>query len=173
MTGPFPKLFYPEFIQEKLARYNYLKAIKKRCLHEKKLEVCIITDFNMDFLYQDTQRFSNSKKEAMKLALSIIDQIQYYIENYDKLKVYYLEKLVGMDFVLPIREKPEDIYLYMRDETGDIVGGLYINSPASAGRAYTTFTQFCSNTPPLRGINGRRILKQIKKGITNKFKNTE
>lgn len=171
MTGPFPKLFYPEFIQEKLTRYNYLKAIKKRCLYEKSLDVCIITDFNTDFLYNDVQRFSSSKKDALKLAHSILDQIQHYLESYDNLKVYHLEKLVGMDFVLPIQEKPEDIYLYMRDETGDIVGGIYINSPTSAGRAYTTFTQSCNNTPPLKGKNGRRILKQIKKEINDKFKN--
>lgn len=172
MTGPFPKLFYPEFIQEKLTRYNYLRAIKKRCLSEGRLDVHIITDFNIDFLCQDVQRFSSSSKDALRLAFSILDQIQYYLENYDNLKIYYIEKLVGMDFVLPIQEKPEDIYLYMRDETGDIVGGVYINSPTSAGRAYETFTQFCNYSPPLKGTRGKKILKQLKKRISDKFKSS-
>jgi hypothetical protein len=172
MTGPFPKLFYPEYIQEKLGRYNYLRAIKKRCLTERSLNVRIITDFNIDFFIQDVKRFSSSSKDAKRLASSILDQIHYYIEHYDNLKVYYLEKLVGMDYVLPVQENPSELYIYMRDESGDIVGGVYVNSISSAGRAHATFAQFCRNAAPLRAATGRKLLKQLKKKVMERIGNT-
>jgi len=169
MVAHFPKLFHPMVIKKKLSRYEYLELIEERCFVKQNLDVNIMTDLDIDFLYKDFSRFFPSEREALKAALSIIDQIQYAVDHYKHLRVYYTKKLIGMDMLLPICDEPKDLYFYMRDQEGEIIGGVYIESSETAKRAYSTFTPIPSNYTVLEGTQGKRILKNLKREIRARF----
>lgn len=169
LVAHFPKLFHPTVLRKKLNQYAYLELIEDRCLIKQDLEVNIITDFDIDFLCKDFTDFSVPKKEMLKTALLIVDQIQYAIDHHSNLRIYYAKKLIGMDMLLPIRDEPRDLYLYMRDQDGGIIGGVYIESPEAAKRAYSTFSRFPGNYVLLKGAQGKKILNKLRKEMRARF----
>ncbi|MFH1722003.1 MAG: hypothetical protein ABH950_05300 [Candidatus Altiarchaeota archaeon] len=170
IVAHFPKFFYLAILQRQLIRYDYLQVIQQRCMIDKTLEVILLTDFDLNFVLRDFDSFSVSKRDALKMGLATIDQIQYFIENYENLNVYYTEKLVGMDMVLPIIDEPETIYLYMRDQIGEITGGIKIKSHESAKQARETFAKISQTYTSLRSIKGKRIIASLRSEMRKRFK---
>lgn len=139
IVSNFPSIAYTYSIAVGVNQLEYVETLWKRCFKEKDLEVNCLTTLDVDHLFNQAFRSLEEPKLAFKECELVLQQLANHVEAHRKLRVRTVEEQKGMDVCIPIKNKPTEFYLFMKDEHKDISGGIKIKSPETASQAETMF----------------------------------
>ncbi|MFH1125618.1 MAG: hypothetical protein V1703_00700 [Candidatus Altiarchaeota archaeon] len=135
----FPEISYTYNLASGADRLEYVEAIWRRCFKEKNLEVNYLTTLDLDYLFNQAFRSLGEPKLAFKECEIVLQQLENQVEAHKKLHIKTVEEQKGMDVCIPIKDKPEEFYLFIKDEHKEVLGGIKIKSPETASQAENMF----------------------------------
>jgi hypothetical protein len=141
IAGDFPSISYTFNIATVSEQLEYLQAVWKRCFKEKNLTINYLTTLDVDYLFAQALLALEEPKLAFKECELILQQLENQVEAYSKLNVKVVEEQRSMDVCIPLKERPAEFFLFIKDEHKDITGGIRIKSPETASQAENMFHQ--------------------------------
>ena len=170
VVGKFPKISYTTDVSEKIGRCAYLQKIYDGTFVKNKLNLLYVTHLDVDYLYRHALKQYENPKTAYDESLHIIGRLKRQIETTEKMQVYYVENLFGLDLVLPENKTPLESFHYIRDNKKEIMGAIYIKSQDIASKAKEMYLRECENGINLNTNKGKKILKQKTRELKKKYK---
>jgi hypothetical protein len=113
-------------------------------------------------LFSQAFRTTQDPKIAFKECELVLQQLVSQAETYKKLKVRVVEEQSGMDVFLPIKDKPTEVYQFIKDEHKEILGGVRIRSSETAMQAENMFKQGFNQAEDINTKLMQKTLKKLK-----------
>jgi len=135
----FPNTAYTYNLASGINRLEYVEALWKKCFKEKQLEISYLTTLDVDYLFNQAFRALEEPKRAFKECEIVLQQLENQMSSHSKIKIRVADEQKGMDVCIPIRDKPAELYLFIKDEHKEILGGIKIRSPETAMQAENMF----------------------------------
>ena len=165
VTSKFPMTSYTPELANKLNITDYTDALWKHCLKEGKLTINYKTNLDVGHVYKQALRARQSKEQAVRTCRNVIANLENQIETAEKLNIYYSERPLGLDILLPESKRLEDFYMFIRDEKQLITGGVYIRSETTVRIAREQFINNCRISEKITEKNYQKILEKPKKQL--------
>jgi hypothetical protein len=162
IIADFPNIAYTYNLASGVDRLDYIETLWKRCFKEKNLEINYLTTLNTDYLFSQAFRTTQDPKIAFKECELVLQQLVSQAETYKKLKVRVVEEQSGMDVFLPIKDKPTEVYQFIKDEHKEILGGVRIRSSETAMQAENMFKQGFNQAEDINTKLMQKTLKKLK-----------
>lgn len=171
ITSNFPSLLYndkllglyPESVREQFELIN--ESISK-----KELEVVNISRLDTRELYEDSLKALDTKEEALKESLQVLDSIKTHVKL-ENLKIYYLGFPFGLDGVLLVSKRPTDFFLKIRNHQSRVTGGIYMKSPLIATQVRRIYEETMRNATEVTEKNCDRIIDALKNQLMKVYNN--
>lgn len=160
---PFPSIsFTPEISHGGAKRGPFFDTLYERGFMRKDLDITYLTPLDPTYPLKYAMKTFGDFERACMEAEAVVDNLERQVAEHDNFEVRYTENPFGFDIVMCEREKPEDFYIFVRDPSRIVIGGIYICSPETAQHAKQQFLSACSSAKRVRGEEGARILKKIR-----------
>ncbi|MFH0861927.1 MAG: hypothetical protein V1875_02750 [Candidatus Altiarchaeota archaeon] len=167
VVGKFAKISYTPTMLAGIGRAEYVKAIYDGCF-KKRLKAKYLTNLDIDYLYhQALQTYKNPGLAYLECQKTIENLCE--LRKMDNVDIVYTERLFGLDLVLPEKIQPIDVFLYIRDNREDIIGGVHIGSPDVGKRAKEMFLRECESGINLKTKKGENIIRNVRMKLKGKY----
>ncbi|MBD3388971.1 MAG: hypothetical protein GF416_07790 [Candidatus Altiarchaeales archaeon] len=170
--GRFANITYSQRLLDFIDRGNCFRDIHDLCFVKKKLHVTYLTSFDVDYIYNHALKLYHDPEWAYRECEVIIDNLKN-LREIETLDLIYLEDLPGLHLVFPERDKVSEVMLYLRDNKGEIIGGVYIKSPDTARSAKEMYMKEYEKGVNLKGRKGLKIIKEVKSQLRSKYGNKD
>jgi hypothetical protein len=168
-TAKFPSIISTISRYSEPGRGSYLKTLSQKCFEDQSLEVNYLTGLDLDNPYNHALRFYADEHKAYDECVAILSRLEKRLKTHKNLHVYYLMNPYGMDILLPEHNKPENLYMFIRDSRLNVTGGLRIQSRDIAARAKETFMTLCQQATALEGVAAKRIIAAKRKELRERY----
>lgn len=168
MVGRFANITYTPRLLNTVDRGECFRQIQDMCFVKKQLHVTYITSFDVDYIYRHALKTYGDPQWAYRECEMAVDGL-HELANLETLDLIYINKVQGLHLVLPEKKEPSEVFLYLRDNAGEIIGGVYIKSPDTAKRAKEMFMREQEQGTNLKGKPGKRIIKGVKENLKEKY----
>ncbi|MFH0861926.1 MAG: hypothetical protein V1875_02745 [Candidatus Altiarchaeota archaeon] len=167
-AGKFANILYTPRLLESVDRGGPFRTIYDRCIVKKELKVTYITMLDVEYLYRHALRCYHDPVWAYKECEMVLDNVMFLARS-KNLDIIYLNPQPGLQMVCHEGHQGIDVFMYIRDNSDEIVGGVYINSPDIGKRAKETFLRECLLGTNLKSKKGETILRNTRKELKEKF----
>ncbi|MFH1055647.1 MAG: hypothetical protein V1744_06100 [Candidatus Altiarchaeota archaeon] len=164
----FPTIAYSREMTHTLGREPYAEKLWQT-LKNKKTQMNILTELNMDTLFNHAFRTYGDPKIAYQESLTTIDKLRTQMETHKNLDIRYIDSPHGLGVAIVQQKEPVEFIIFMRDEHNDIQGGIRIRSHRTAANALRTFMHTYEYATHLNSPVGRDILQKTKENLTHKY----
>ncbi|VVB54126.1 Uncharacterised protein [uncultured archaeon] len=168
-TSTFPYIAWMPTLAYQRGVEAYNNVLWERCLTKKVLEVTYLTPLDMDLLYSRAMKVFGVDKLAYAECESMLNKVEALLERNENLDIKYLENPVGFFVMIPERNSPTDVFIFLRDENREVIGYIYINSEDIAYQAKQQFLSESKHAVSLRDPKGKVVLKKIRKQFAEKY----
>ncbi|MBM3308958.1 MAG: hypothetical protein FJY77_01770 [Candidatus Altiarchaeales archaeon] len=158
----FPSIAYTYNLATGVDNLEYIETLWKRCFKEKNLDISYLTTLNTDYLFSQAFRTTQDPKIAFTECELVLQQLVSQGESYKKLKVRVVEEQKGMDVLIPIRDKPTEVFQFIKDEHKEILGGIKIRSAETAMQAENMFKQGFNHAEDMNNKLMQKAHKKLK-----------
>ena len=152
-----------------VGRGDYLKALWDRCLEKRALDVYYLSPIDLDNPFSQAMKVYNNRRKAFRECEMILNNLQNLADSYENLRIYFSPNPYGLDIILPERNVPEDLYMFIRDNRMNITGGIHIKNRDIGCRAKETFNMLCSHAVLLRGDAAVGVIEQKKRELRKRY----
>ena len=167
-AGRFANITYTPRLIDSLERGDAFREIHDLCYNKKKLEVTYLSNFDVNYLYGHAIKLYGDHEWAYRECEIIIDGLKELSER-DNLNLIYVDDLPGLHLILPEKDQPNELLLYLRDNKGEIIGGVYLKSPETARSAKEMYLKEYDKGVNLQESEGDKIIKKIKGNLKREY----
>jgi hypothetical protein len=167
-VGKFAQTAYTARLTMDRRRGEYIRAIHDNCA-KRNLKVVYLMNLDLDYLYRNALRNFKDQKLAYKECEDTIGRLEE-LSNTKNFNVFYTNHLLGIDLIIPERTQPSDVFLYVRDIRGGVIGGIQIKSPDVGKKARDVFLEECNSGINLKEPKGRKIISQLKQKLRKDYR---
>lgn len=178
VIGVFPNICLTYPIAQKLKKESYIEFLRKRCFKDKELSISWVSYMDTEQLFRYALMLHGKRGLAVQECESVLNQLQSFLETYDNLEVYFLDRPVSplyLKLQLIERERPDEFFLNvisLKELESNYFsrGYLYVKSREAAEYMKTMFLRSMEETTPLRGKKGDKVIGKLKEEIKEKEK---
>ncbi len=169
ITSKFPGIAYTLAPYANIGRGEYVETLWNRCLEKRDLQVDYLTCLDPEYPYTHSMKLHGNKNKALRECETVFSKLQNQVSNYENLNVYYLKNPYGLDIILPVKDKPEDVYFFIRNAHMDVSGGIHVKSRDIASRAQETFHALCTHATLLKDNQGNQIIDKKHRELHRRY----
>jgi hypothetical protein len=164
IVAGFPGISYTDEVSTKGAsRGEYLDIIRSRCFDKKELQINYLSPLSVEILSTYVQLKFDVEKEIISECNKIIDNLEKQISENELLNIYYYKNPFGLDVIIPLKDEPEEMFMFVRDENQVQIGGIYIRSPEATKNAIDRFNEVCNHALRLKNDStGQKVFNKLR-----------
>ncbi len=171
VTGIFPRILYaqsPSLMNTPGAR-KYSQTLWEKCIKEDELEVNYLTHFDVKYLFERLMEDYNNPAIAYEEIKMVLNNLVDFIEQNEKLKLYYLDSPYGLDMIIPHNEFLDEFFLMVRNDSNKGIGAIYIDSPELAEKFKSLFETECGKGVEMMGEKAVAVVKKLEKRLESVY----
>lgn len=169
IVANFPVIAYTKELTYGLGREEYAEAMWQRCFKEKKLQVNYLTDLNLDALFNHAFRIHGDPKIAYQECQAMLSRLETQVKTNEKLDVRHSDNPHGLDVAIIEQKEPIEVYIFIRDEHGEITGGTRIKSKQTAINALQQYNRAYEYAEKLNTPDGQKTIQNLKTQLKQKY----
>ncbi|MDD5111199.1 MAG: hypothetical protein PHG85_01480 [Candidatus Altiarchaeota archaeon] len=169
VVANFPNIAYTYNIAAGIDRLEYVETLWKRCLKQKDLKIEYLTTLDIDYLFNQAFRVHGDPKLAYRECQAIINQLETQAKTNPKLDIRHSEEQPGLDIAIMEQKDPQEAYLFIRDEHGEITGGIRIKSRQIAANAMQQYARVYEYAEKLTTPEGQKKIQDLKIQLKQKY----
>jgi hypothetical protein len=169
IVANFPVIAYTKELTYGIGREEYAETMWNRCFKEKELQVNYLTDLNLDALFNHAFRVHGDPKLAYRESETTLNRLETQTKTNEKLDIRYSEDPHGLDMAIVEHKEPTEFYLFIRDEHGEITGGIRIKNKQTTINAIQQYNRSFEYAEKLNTPDGQKTIQDLKKHLKQKY----
>jgi hypothetical protein len=166
-TGIFPRILYAHSLSliHRPGTQKYAQIMWERCIKDREMEATYLTNFDIPYLFQKLLIDYNNPTLVYEEIRSILNGLESLLEQNPLLNIIYIDSPSGLDAMIPYSKDSTEFFLITRDESKNIIGSVYLNSPDLLVRFKKLFDTECLKGIDMRDKKAKPLFPKLEKQL--------